>query len=275
MSVVSGREYINILATVRELRRRNAVLFVVAAINFGLFLLMAAISLFDGRTVLGLNPWFKPMKFALSITIYTATIGWFIQYLHLDARLERWIVWGIGGAMLTEIAVITFQGARAVPSHFNNTTPFDSALFDIMAVMIVLNTVLVAYLLTRFWRTNPSLAPAYLWGIRLGFLVFVLASLEGFAMIGNGAHAIGVADGGPGLPFVNWSTEAGDLRVAHFVGMHGLQVIPLVGFVLASLAKRGHLSHSVAVVWGFAISYGGVSLVLFLTALASQPLIRL
>ena len=275
MNVISDSEYVTVRATVRELRSRNTVLFVVAAINFGLFVLMAAISLFDGRTVLGLNPWFKPMKFALSIAIYTATVGWFIKYLHLDTRLERWITWGICGAMLTEIAVITFQGARAIPSHFNNTTPFDSTLFDIMAVMIVLNTVLVVYLLIRFWQTDLSLAPAYLWGIRLGFLVFVLASLEGFAMIGNGAHAVGVADGGPGLPFVNWSTEAGDLRVAHFVGMHGLQVIPLIGFVLAWLAKRGRLSHPVAVVWGFAISYGGVALVLFLAALASQPLIRL
>jgi len=275
VSVVSATGYASVPEAVRELRDRNGFLFAVAAINLSLFVGMAAIAPFDGRSVLGLNPWFKPMKFALSIAIYTATVGWVVGYLRLNERIERRITWGIGTAMLVEIAIISFQGARAVESHFNDSTLFDMALAGVMLAAILLNTALVAYLLVRFWRTEPSLAPAYCWGIRLGFAVFVFASLEGLAMIGNFGHAVGVPDGGPGLPFVNWSTRAGDLRVAHFVGLHGLQVIPLVGFVVASLAERQRISRSVALVWAFAVGYGGVALVLFLAALAGQPLIRL
>ena len=90
-------------------------------------------------------------------------------------------------------------------------------------------------------------------------------------MISQGAHAVGVADGGAGLPYVNWSTEGGDLRAAHAVGLHGLQALPLFAFALARFRPGLSESGQMALVWLFAAVYTALGVFLFQQAMAGQP----
>lgn len=261
----------------REIYRRNPVLAVLGWLHLAALVVLLCVAPFDTRTIMGLNPWIKPLKFLISIAIYVWTLAWFTGYLRAHPRAVRLVSWGTAFVFVVEMACIISQAARGTTSHFNEATPYDAAIFSTMGAMISLNTLLAAITLAFFFKRTPppQLAPAYLWGIRLGLLIFVLASLEGVAMIMQSAHTVGAPDGGPGLPFVNWSTRAGDLRVAHFLGFHALQLLPLAGFALSRLKMDWPQRRQVACILTFAIVYlAGVSL-LFWQAMSGRPLLSL
>ncbi len=220
------------LGALRQLYDGNSVLTITGWFHWILTAVLLVLSQFDSRTILGINPWIKPMKFSVSIAIYVWTLAWYLRYVSGRRRAVAIVSWGVAISMLTEIVCITLQSARGVPSHFNVATPLDAAMFSVMGSMIGINTLLVFWTLVLFAGAHPELSPAYLWGIRFGLLVFVAASAEGVLMVIHGSHTVGAADGGSGLPFVNWSKEHGDLRVMHFAGMHALQILPLAGYWL-------------------------------------------
>jgi hypothetical protein len=260
---------------IHELRARNPLLFDVGAAHIILLLIMMVIAPFDGRQVMGINPWIKPMKFAASIAIYLLTMGWLLYELPLREKVKRRVNWAIVVTLVIEIVLITMQAARGVTSHFNDTTAFDIAVFAVMGASITFNILVAAYVALMFWRTEAEIPAPYLWGIRIGLTIFVLASLEGFAMVNHSAHSVGVPDGGPGLPFVNWSTTGGDLRIAHFFGMHALQVLPLAGYLLSRRWAETLTSNAVRWVQALAVVYALIALLLFLWAMAGRPLVPL
>jgi hypothetical protein len=260
---------------IRELRARNPLLFDVGVAHLILLFIMMVIAPFDGRLVMGINPWIKPMKFAVSIAIYSLTMGWLLYELPLREQVKRLVNWTIAGTLVIEIVLITMQAARGVTSHFNNTTAFDAAVFGIMGSAITINIMVAAYVALKFWKAEAKIPAPFLWGIRIGLTIFVLASLEGFAMVGQSAHSVGVPDGGPGLPIVNWSTRGGDLRVAHFFGMHALQALPLAGYLLSTRRAESLTSNPVRWVQGMGAVYALLALLLFLWAMTGSPLVSL
>ena len=172
--------------------------------------------------------------------------------------------------MLLEIACIILQSARGISSHFNNDSPFDAHLFSVMGITIVLNTIAMVIFLAIIRRDTPPQRAGYIWGIRLGVAIFLLASLQGGLIVGNNAHTFPGPDGGPGLPFVNWSTSSGDFAIAHFFGMHAMQALPLLGFMLdrTRVAAARNVVLAVGILW-LALTGG-----LLFMALNGRPLLR-
>jgi len=235
---------------------------------------MAALP-FDRRQILGLNPWIKPIKFEISVIIFLVTVGvmlWALGDVPELARSKCCLGWGFGVAMIVENSVIALQSGRGVRSHMNYTTPLNASLFAAMGLFIVLNTVFAGWLLALWMRTNTGLESAVVWGIRLGLLVLLAGSIEGLRMVAHGAHTVGAPDGTPGLPFVNWSMQYGDLRIAHFFALHALQIFPLAGMALASLKVRE--GTQLGILFSFVAVYSVAVWWLFVEAMRGVPLVR-
>jgi len=253
----------------RLLHRANPVLSWTGWLNVALLLLALVLLPFDERTVTGLPVWMKPIKFCLSVIAFVWTLGWLLAALPAQAhRWVRFISWGVALSMMVEQLAIFVQAARGTTSHFNNASLFDGVLFGLMGLFIMLNTLLTVAAVYLVWRHRPHGPAGYVWGIRLGLLLFLVGSVLGGMMIHLNQHTVGAPDGGPGLPGLGWSTRAGDLRIAHFLGLHSLQVLPLLGWWLSRrLPRRAALLTGLG-----AVIYAGLVAVLFVLALRGVPL---
>jgi hypothetical protein len=125
------------------------------------------------------------------------------------------------------------QAARGVQSHYNQSNIVDGLLFAAMGILIAINVLIMVLFVIDTIRLKMNTEKSVQWAILFGWIIIILGSWIGGKMIGQLAHNVGVQDGGEGLPLVNWSTVAGDLRVAHFFGVHGLQIIPIFAFWLS------------------------------------------
>jgi hypothetical protein len=247
-----------------ELKRRNALLFWFGLFNLAVAIVCLVLMPFEETQILGVNRWLKPFKFYSSVGIMVLTMGWLLYYLNNPKKVKTYS-WLIVITMFFENGLIITQAIRKTTSHFNNTSILNGIVFNIMGGLILVFTITAILICISFFKQKQfSIPAAYVWGIRLGLLFFVFFSLEGGLMVGLLSHTIGGPDGGPGLPLVNWSTRYGDLRIAHFLGLHSLQVLPLFGNYIAKTKKQTIT---------FSIVYFIIVAVLFLQAMKGIPLL--
>lgn len=230
-----------------ELYRRDRVLTITGIIHLVLFILFFSFMLMDSRTLLGLNVWIKPMKFAISISIYTLSLAFIMKYAR-NMRVQRFVSYGTSVALIIEILIISLQAGRGTKSHFNNETLLEVSLFTIMGIMIIFTTVCAIALLIHLIRTKINLPPHLAFSLRLGLSISLLGSVIGGYMSSGTQNTVGGSSGGKGLPFLNWSVEVGDLRVAHFFGLHALQLIPLLTYLLTMKIEDKRTKQRIALV---------------------------
>ncbi len=221
---------------IQELKARNEALF-----YFSLMLVVMSIAFYmltkiTTTQVAGVNAWFKPFKFAVSIAVYCSTMAWFCH--EPPAFNITAFNWTNISLFTFEIVYIAVQAARGEGSHFNQTTPFHAMMFAAMGVAAVLIAIYGAYVGIMFFQSEfPNIPEYYVWAIRLSIPIFFIFSLEGLLMGARQTHTVGMHEQTTFLPIFKWNMKEGDLRVAHFIGMHAIQIIPLASFYVLKSTK--------------------------------------
>ena len=249
---------------IQTVKTKNETLFYFGLVCFAFALIFLALTKLTNTQVFNVNAWYKPFKFAFSTCLYAWAMAWYCAYLpSFNITFFNWTVIILLGF---EIIYIAIQAGKGQLSHFNISTPLYSSLYSMMALAATLVTIYTAYVgLLFFTNEFPELPIYYVWAIRLGILIFVIFSFEGFVMGSRLTHTIGGPDGGAGIPVLNWSTKFGDPRISHFIGMHALQVLPIASFYLFKNTKA-----TIA----FSILYGLLAVFTLIQALQGRSLFK-
>lgn len=224
------------ISFLQQVKDRNDTLFFFGVICLLLSVLFFVFAKTTSTQVYGVNAWYKPLKFALSTFTYAWAMAWYCSYLpNFNVKLFNWIVIILLGF---EIVYIALQAAKGQLSHYNTSTPLHSLLFSMMAIAASLVTLYTAYVCLLFFNGTFEILPDYyVWSIRMALLLFVVFSFEGFAMGARLSHTVGAMNDNSNLFILGWSKTFGDLRVAHFIGMHALQVLPIISYYLLKNTK--------------------------------------
>ena len=257
-----GRVGAKTLASELIARERRLTLY--ALVLLALVVPMALLAGVDDRLVRNANVWIKPIKFALSIALLALTTAWFIGHLQPERRSGRAIdriVWLLIGSGTFEFGYITLQAALGQGSHYNVGDLLHNVMYTLMGVGALALTAtqpMLAWQLRRHEdRSRPELLRR---AVRLGlWLTFVFGAGIGLLLSNVQPPDAGAVRT---LPILGWSLAGGDLRPAHFIGIHAEQLLPLAAVAIAALRLPARwfggvvlvyaLAFAAAVAWGVA-----------------------
>ncbi|MET7770999.1 hypothetical protein [Nocardia sp. NPDC005366] len=258
--------------------------------------------LLDERMLLGESVWLKPLKFGFAFALYGLTLAWLLSLPHRGHRATWWLGAVFATTGVVDVGFIAVQAARGTFSHFNNSDPdpvnvIGQQIFTSGVPGLFLANLVIVLILSWQRLVDRPTARAIHAGLALAVLGMAQAYLMGF----TGKQRVLDADGDvvelvaghtvidaasrteaardvDGMPITHWSTTGGDLRIAHFVGLHAIQVLLLAAIVSAWLATRYPWLRAectrAALIGVLALGYTGVFALVFWQAMRAQSLVH-
>ncbi|MFI5717278.1 hypothetical protein [Nocardia sp. NPDC051750] len=287
----------------RVIGRLHRPLLLCSAAMAGLVFSGLVAMLFDDRQVLGESVWLKPVKFGLAFFLYSLTLAWLLSLPHRGQRFTWWLgtVFAVTG--IVDVGFVVVQAARGTFSHFNTETDAVNEIGQMVFATGVPGLFVANLLIAVIVSIRPGADRPTVWAIRGGLALAVISMALGYLMGFTGTQltrtadgrlvelaaghtvvdpdtrrAVGAPDAVAGMPITHWSTLGGDLRIPHFVGLHGIQILLAIVLLLAwSAARHPRLrpGRTRSRLVGVAIlGWGGLQAITFWQAMRGQSLIH-
>ena len=239
--------------------------------------IFAALAMFIPAGSAAVNPWIKPIKFSMSFSTFASTIS----LLLLALRISKWqltlVRRAIAASVALEILSLAAQAWRSA-YHLSGQSLLGTSLAQVTNSMVMVNTAIVCWMLALFCA-NRVQTDRIDWpmvsAIRYSIMIFLAGNAIGGYMLARGSHTVGAADGGAGLPFVNWSVIGGDLRIAHFIAIHAIQIVPLFAYILAQMSPVLPVKHRRIAAGALALAVSIAVGATFIQAALGHPLLSL
>jgi hypothetical protein len=259
-------------AILRELFHRQRVLAAYGLLLIVLTPFMLTMQAIDSRTFDGVDVWAKPTKFVFSVAVFALTTTWYFGYVQPDRR-SHWRLRGLVAVILAagsfEIIYISWQAGHGLASHFNHSSVFYEIMYGLMGVGAISLVAAGLPLAWEIWRRPlVGLRADYVAAVVIGLvLCFVLGGGFGIYMSQQPGHNVGSV-GGHSLIF-GWNRAGGDLRIAHFLGIHAQQAIPLLGLLVTEMSQRLRWRTLIA----GSLAYAALAIALFIQAISGHALL--
>ena len=204
----------------------SALLVASGLIHLGVFVL-------DDRPWHGPVSWRKPFTFGLSFGVTLATVVWVTSYLRMAARTRRILLVVFAVDCVVEVAGITLQAWRDVPSHLNTSTPFNTAVAMTLAVGGGVLVVVLGWFAVVAIRGRVDGPPSMVLAQRVGWALMLAGLASGAAMIARGSVARAQGDSAATMYRVT-----GFLKDFHGATLHAVLVLPALAWLLGRTDLR-------------------------------------
>ncbi len=199
-----------------------------------------AASLIDDRLTNDISVWTKPLKFQVSLALYTLTLAFFARYLPQGVRETRWYrvyMTAVLAAIALEMIWLMGAAILGVPAHFNasDTGQVIYRMMGALATLLTSATAVYAFQIARNPSTglSPAVKSGIVWGLALTLPLTLITA--GVLASGTGHWVGGMQSDAAGMTLMGWARDGGDLRVAHFFGTHAMHILPIAGLLSATL----------------------------------------
>ncbi|WP_329171931.1 hypothetical protein [Streptomyces sp. NBC_01477] len=196
-----------------------------ALVTSGLFHL--GVFFVDGGPWDGPVSWRKPFTFGVSFGLTLIAVAWVTSYVRIPARTRAVLLALFTADCVLEVAGITVQAWRGVPSHFNMETPANTAVAMSLAAGGALLVAVLGTFAVAAFRAEPAGPAGMPLALRAGFALLIVGLLSGAAMI-----ARGVADTRTGHQQAAYHST-GMLKPLHGVTLHAVLVLPALAWAVS------------------------------------------